>query len=69
MGIAWKSGVAAEVIGVPGGSIGERLYQAKLYLDSPELFAWTAVIIVVSVVFEKLILMLLKRLYKRLEAL
>ncbi len=68
LGIAWKSGVAAEVIGVPGGSIGERLYQAKLYLDSPELFAWTAVIIVVSVIFEKLILMLLRRLYKRLEA-
>ena len=69
LGIAWKSGVAAEVIGVPGGSIGERLYQAKLYLNSPELFAWTAVIIVVSVIFEKLILQLLKRLYKRLEAL
>ena len=69
LGIAWKSGVAAEVIGVPGGSIGERLYQAKLYLDSPELFAWTAVIIVVSVIFEKLILMLLKRIYKKLEAL
>lgn len=69
LGIAWKSGVAAEVIGVPGGSIGERLYQAKLYLNSPELFAWTAVIIVVSVIFEKLVLQLLKRLYKRLEAL
>jgi len=69
LGIAWKSGVAAEVIGIPGGSIGEMLYQAKLYLDSPQLFAWTAVIIVVSVIFEKLFLLLLKRFYKRLEAL
>lgn len=68
LGIAWKSGVAAEVIGVPGGSIGEMLYQAKLYLDSPQLFAWTAVIVVVSVAFEKLFIMLLKFLYKRLEA-
>ncbi len=68
LGIAWKSGVAAEVIGIPDGSIGERLYQAKLYLDSPELFAWTVVIIIVSVAFEKLFLRLIKWLYKRLEA-
>ena len=32
MGLAWKAGVAAEVIGVPGGSVGEGLYRAKLYL-------------------------------------
>ncbi len=69
LGIAWKSGVAAEVIGIPDGSIGERLYEAKLYLDSPELFAWTAVIIVVSITFEKLFMLILNRLYKRLEAL
>ena len=69
LGIAWKSGVAAEVIGIPDGSIGEMLYQAKLYLDSPQLFAWTVVIIVVSIVFEKLFLLLLRSFYKRLEAL
>ena len=69
LGIAWKSGVAAEVIGIPNGSIGEMLYEAKLYLDSPQLFAWTAVIIVVSIAFEKMFMLLLKRFYKRLEAL
>lgn len=69
LGIAWKSGVAAEVIGIPNGSIGEMLYEAKLYLDSPQLFAWTAVIIVVSIAFEKLFMLLLRRFYKRLEAL
>ena len=69
LGIAWKSGVAAEVIGIPSGSIGEMLYEAKLYLDSPQLFAWTAVIIVVSIAFEKMFMLLLKRFYKRLEAL
>ena len=69
LGIAWKSGVAAEVIGIPDGSIGEMLYNAKLYLDSPQLFAWTAVIIVVSIAFEKLFMLLLRQFYKRLEAL
>lgn len=52
-GMAWKSGVAAEVIGVPDMSIGEKLYMAKIYLSTAELFAWTLVIIVVSRVLER----------------
>ena len=48
MGLAWKAGIAAEVIGLPTGSIGERLYQAKLFLSSADLFAWTAVIVAAS---------------------
>ena len=61
LGLCWKSGIAAEVIGLPGGSIGEALYQAKLYLSTGELFAWTFVIICVSAGFEKLFLALLRR--------
>ena len=45
-------------IGLPDGSMGERLYMAKVYFETPELFAWTAVIVTVSVVFEKLFLRL-----------
>lgn len=60
MGFAWKSGIAAEVIGVPAGSIGEKLYESKLYLMTNELFAWTVVIIVVSVVFEKTVMLFIK---------
>jgi len=48
MGLAWKSGVAAEVIGIPNGSIGERLYKAKVYLATPDLFAWTLTIVLIS---------------------
>ena len=48
MGLAWKSGVAAEVIGIPAGSIGEKLYKAKVYLATPDLFAWTLTIVIVS---------------------
>ena len=55
LGMCWKSGVAAEVIGTPAHSIGGALYLAKIYLDTADLFAWTAVIIVLSVLFEKII--------------
>ena len=55
LGMCWKSGVAAEVIGTPTHSIGEALYLAKIYLDTAELFAWTVVIVVLSVFFEKII--------------
>ena len=48
IGMAWKAGVAAEVIGVPTGSLGEKLYYAKLYLDTGELFAWTLIIMLCS---------------------
>lgn len=56
LGLCWKAGAAAEVIGLPAGTIGERLYTAKVYFQTPDLFAWTAVIVAVSVVFEKLFL-------------
>ena len=62
LGFCWKSGIAAEVIGLPTGSIGEKLYEAKLYLMTGELFAWTAVIVLVSVVFEKLGMLLIRKL-------
>ena len=56
LGLCWKAGVAAEVIGIPTGSLGEKLYESKLYLDTPGLFAYTALIVLISLVFESLIL-------------
>ncbi|MDO4442475.1 MAG: ABC transporter permease subunit [Slackia sp.] len=53
LGMCWKAGIAAEVIGLPEMSIGEHLYEAKVYLDTADLFAWTIVIICISIVFEK----------------
>lgn len=52
--MAVKSGIAAEVIGIPAGSIGRQLYDAKIYLATPELFAWTFALIVCSVILEHL---------------
>ena len=61
VGLSWKSGIAAEVIGLPNGSIGDALYRAKITLSTGELFAWTFVIIVLSAAFEKLFLALLDK--------
>ncbi len=62
LGFAWKSGVAAEVIANTELSIGRSLYESKLYVETPELFAWTAAVVLVSVLLEKLMLKLLGRL-------
>ena len=67
LGLCWKAGIAAEVIGLPDGSIGERLYEAKIYLETPELFAWTVVIVLISLLFERLFLTLLEQGMSRLE--
>lgn len=67
LGLCWKAGVAAEVIGVPSGSIGEKLYHAKVYLNTPDLFAWTIVIIVISFLFEKCFLAVLRGIVRKIE--
>ena len=61
MGLAWKAGVAAEVLAAPRLGIGRALYEAKVYLESEELFAWTAVIVVISLVLERGFVRLLGR--------
>ncbi|MDO4816557.1 MAG: ABC transporter permease subunit [Bacillota bacterium] len=67
LGMAWKAGVAAEIIGIPDGSIGKQLYFAKIYLDTDDLLCWTVIIVIISVLFEKLFMLLLKCGYRRLE--
>ena len=60
MGLAWKSGVAAEVLCLPRPSIGTQIYNAKLYLEVPDLFAWTVVVVALSLVLEQLLRALLR---------
>lgn len=61
LGMCWKSGVAAEVIGTPMYSIGERLYMSKISLETADVFAWTAVVILLSFLFEKTVLWLWRK--------
>ena len=58
--MSWKSGVAAEVIGQPLDSLGNGLYQSKIYLATGEVLAWTIVIVALSWGFEKLFLLVLQ---------
>lgn len=58
VGMSWKAGVAAEVIGLPERAIGEQLYMSKIYLETDKVFAWTLVIILLSQLFEKICLKL-----------
>ena len=53
LGMSWKAGVAAEVIGIPARSIGENLYNAKVYFDTPDLLAWTLTIVLASLLFDR----------------
>ncbi len=56
LGLAWKAGVAAEVLTVPAVSIGKMLYESKLYWETQDLFAWTAVVIICSLIIEKVLI-------------
>lgn len=68
VGMCWKAGIAGEIIGLPDFSVGEQLYLAKLYLNMGDLFAWTFLIVAVSVLTEKLVLWALDRAQNRMEA-
>ncbi|MBQ8031686.1 MAG: ABC transporter permease subunit [Butyrivibrio sp.] len=59
IGMSFKSGIAAEVIGQPLGTIGNGLYLSKIYLETADLFAWTIVVVLISFICEKLISLLL----------
>ena len=65
LGLGWKAGVAAEILTVPARSIGKRIYEAKIYLETTELFAWTAAVVLLSLVIERLLLRLVGRIGKK----
>lgn len=52
LGFAWKSGVAAEIIALPRRSIGYQLYESKLRIETLDLFAWTLLVILLSMLLE-----------------
>ena len=65
LGIAWKSGVAAEVICQPSFSIGKFLYESKLNLETVDLFAWTVAVILISIIIEKAVIFILNTATKK----
>lgn len=61
VGMCWKAGVAAEVIGISDVSIGGQLYMSKIYMDTAGVLAWTLMIILLSAFFERIVLFVWKR--------
>lgn len=59
MGLAWKAGIAAEVLATPQFAVGTSIYDAKIYLETVDLFAWSIIVIIMSVILEKLVTVLL----------
>ena len=59
LGLGWKAGIAAEVLTVPGKSIGRMISESKLYLLTEDLFAWTLAVVLLSLGLQKIILKLL----------
>jgi len=64
LGLAWKAGVAAEVLCHPKWGIGTQVYVSKLNLETPDLFAWTAVVILLSFLVESVLVRLLRKAVK-----
>ena len=54
-GLAWKAGIAAEIIAYTNNSIGKEIFNAKNYLESADMLAWTAIVVIISLIFERLI--------------
>jgi len=65
VGMAWKAGVAAEIICMISKSIGGKLYDAKVFFQNADLLAWTVIIVILSVLSEKAFLALLKLFFER----
>ncbi len=61
VGLAFKAGIAAEVLCTPKSSMGTMLWNAKTYLEGEDLFAWTLTVIVFSIIFEKLLAVALEK--------
>ncbi len=61
LGLGWKAGIAAEVLTVPQPSIGKMIFESKLYLETTSLFAWTAAVVLISLIIEKILLRLVRR--------
>ncbi len=60
IGMSWKAGAAAELIGMAVGSVGERIYQAKLLIETADLLAWTVLVVAASWACERVLVWLLR---------
>lgn len=55
LGMGWKAGIAAEVLCTPRDSIGKYLYDAKVHIETVDTFAYTLLVVLISLVLEKVL--------------
>ena len=68
VGLGWKAGIAAEVLCTPQNSIGINLRNSQVYIETVDLFAWTVVVIILSLILEKLLVSILDLCFKKIMA-
>lgn len=61
VGLSWKAVISAEILVHTIDSVGDMIYQSKYQLDTASVFAWTVIIIAMSIALEKLVQILLRR--------
>lgn len=64
-GLAWKAGIAAEIICITRDSLGKEIYNAKSLLDGPKMFAYTLVVVLLSWLIERIISFMLGRISEK----
>lgn len=65
LGLAWKAGIAAEVLAVPANAIGSKIYSSKVFLETTDLFVWTLLTVLLSILMEAIAGHLLSKLGKK----
>ena len=63
IGLAWKAGIAAEILTLPPISIGKMLSDAKIYLETVDMFAWTLTVIILSLILELVFTFAIPKIY------
>ncbi len=67
LGFAWKAVITAEILALPKLGIGRQMQFHKIHIEIPELFAWTLLVIILSVVLEYSLKLLLKKAGQRYD--
>jgi NitT/TauT family transport system permease protein len=61
LGFAWKAVITAEILALPRLGIGRQMQFHKIHVEIPELFAWTLLVILLSVIMEYTFKLVLKK--------
>lgn len=68
LGLAWKAGIAAEIIAMPRNTIGTMIGNAKQYILTEDVYAWTLTVVIFSLIIELVFTALFNRFDKTPDA-